>query len=67
MRIVSAVKNKTVKEFIKIKLKFFLNRVFKWNGKHDEKIDKYADKTIDKVGVGNIMKARNAIKKVKKK
>lgn len=67
MKMINTLKNKTLKTFIKLKLKAFLNKTFKWHGKHDDKIDKYADKTIDGIGVDNIMKAKKALKKGKKK
>ncbi len=61
------VKDRGIKELIKLKVKSFINQKFKLNGKYDEKIDKVSDKAIDIVTVDNIMKAKGKLDKFSKK
>jgi hypothetical protein len=60
------IKEVGVKQVAKKKVKDAVNSKFNLDGQYDDKIDDITNKTIDVVGVDNILKAKKLYDKVSK-
>lgn len=65
MSIFTKTLDKGKKSIIKHKVKKTVNDKLSLNSKHDEMIDKIADKSIEKIGINNILKAKKILDTLK--
>ena len=64
MGLFSKALEKGKKTVIKHKVKGIVNEKLSLEGQHDDKIDEFSDKVIEKIGVDNIIKAKKLIDKL---
>ncbi|MFA0159468.1 hypothetical protein [Vibrio sp. 10N.261.46.A3] len=65
MNLFRKAKDSSVKALVKHKVRKAVNGKLNLDGQHDERVDEFTEKAIDKIGVDNLLKAKKIYDTIK--
>lgn len=65
MNLFRKAKDSSVKALVKHKVRNAVNGKLNLDGQHDDRVDEFTEKAIDKIGVDNLLKAKKIYDTIK--